>query len=130
AASAAAAAAALVASLATTRVTDGDEDDAPANSHAIPQAGRRPQRRPTRRSGGGGGCEACHVTKSARKSSPFPMAYVRCEACGRGHVPEVLLATIEPPRELEVLFFFPPLSLLSRARAALGDFFLQRSLKW
>nr|KAJ3418010.1 hypothetical protein HK105_000483 [Polyrhizophydium stewartii] len=47
-------------------------------------------------------CRASHVTYR-RSESPFPMALARCAVCRKKYVPEVLLTTIEPPPELEII---------------------------
>ncbi|KAJ1332736.1 hypothetical protein BSLG_008365 [Batrachochytrium salamandrivorans] len=47
-------------------------------------------------------CRASHITYR-RSESPFPMALTRCGICKRKYVPEVLLTTIEPPPELEMI---------------------------
>jgi len=64
-------------------------------------------------SGGGGGrasfskdsvlnCGVCHIPYS-EASVPFPIKLVRCGLCGRGKVADILISTLEPPPELEVL---------------------------
>lgn len=47
-------------------------------------------------------CRMCHIPYS-RKSAPFPMGFVRCGCCKRRYVPEIMLGTIEPPPELEII---------------------------
>ena len=66
-------------------------------------------------SGGGGGggrssfskesvlnCGVCHIPYS-EASVPFPIKLVKCGLCGRGKVADILISTLEPPPELEVL---------------------------
>ncbi|KAJ3415693.1 hypothetical protein HDV05_004371 [Chytridiales sp. JEL 0842] len=48
------------------------------------------------------GCQACHITYR-RNDSTFPMAFVKCGMCRKKYVPEVILATIEPPMEVETI---------------------------
>eukprot|EP00741_Cyanophora_paradoxa_P014632 tig00020816_g14112.t1 len=46
-------------------------------------------------------CAMCHVPYQ-RRGAPFPMKLLPCGICGRKIVPEVLLATVEPPALLPV----------------------------
>lgn len=47
-------------------------------------------------------CSICHISYD-RHSTPFPMSFTKCGRCGRRYVPEMILATMEPPAELETL---------------------------
>lgn len=47
-------------------------------------------------------CSICHISYS-RHGTPFPMSYTKCGRCRRGYVPEVIIASMEPPAELETL---------------------------
>jgi len=47
-------------------------------------------------------CGICHIPYS-EASVPFPIKLVRCGLCGRGKVADILISTLEPPPELEVL---------------------------
>ncbi|PAA89203.1 hypothetical protein BOX15_Mlig027057g1, partial [Macrostomum lignano] len=44
-------------------------------------------------------CRALHVLYS-QSSPPFPVSFSRCAVCGRGSVPDILLATSDTPAEL------------------------------
>jgi len=46
-------------------------------------------------------CRACHVPYN-HSSMPFASNLVACGVCGRKRVPEVILATIAPPKELAI----------------------------
>ncbi|KAI9145612.1 hypothetical protein BKA69DRAFT_1048633 [Paraphysoderma sedebokerense] len=48
------------------------------------------------------GCRLCHLPYS-RSSTPFPMSFVKCGRCKKKYVPEILLCTIEPPSQLDVV---------------------------
>ena len=48
-------------------------------------------------------CSICHVAYDRRRATPFPMNFTKCGRCGRHSVPEMILATMEPPKELETL---------------------------
>jgi hypothetical protein len=41
-------------------------------------------------------CSFCHIPYD-KDESPFPMRLVPCSVCGKKLVPEILLATIDPP---------------------------------
>jgi len=47
-------------------------------------------------------CSACHIPYS-EATVPFPIKLVRCGICGRGKVPDILLTTIEPPSQVEIV---------------------------
>lgn len=49
-------------------------------------------------------CKLCHIPYS-RSSAPFPTAYYLCAVCKKPkrYVPEVLLLTVDPPKELETV---------------------------
>ncbi|KAI9022024.1 hypothetical protein DFJ74DRAFT_768609 [Hyaloraphidium curvatum] len=47
-------------------------------------------------------CSICHISYN-RHATPFPMTFTKCGRCGRRYVPEMILATMEPPAELETL---------------------------
>jgi hypothetical protein len=44
----------------------------------------------------------CHISYP-RKDSPFPMALSRCLSCKKHNVPEILLTTVELPKELKTV---------------------------
>jgi hypothetical protein len=41
-------------------------------------------------------CSFCHIPYS-KDDSPFPMRLIPCSSCGKKLVPEILLATVDPP---------------------------------
>lgn len=45
----------------------------------------------------------CHVPRSGRHQSSLPVSTHRCGLCHRRYVPEILLATVDPPAELDVV---------------------------
>lgn len=47
-------------------------------------------------------CQMCH-TSYPRKDAPFPMALSRCLSCKKHTVPEILLTTVELPKELKTV---------------------------
>jgi len=47
-------------------------------------------------------CYLCHIPYS-ETSVPFPIKLSRCGVCERGKVPDILLTTIEPPNQLEIV---------------------------
>lgn len=47
-------------------------------------------------------CSFCHIPYS-QDDSPFPMRLVPCLSCGKKLVPEVLLATVDPPPGMPIL---------------------------
>jgi len=49
-----------------------------------------------------GECNLCHIPYS-ESSVPFPIRLGRCNVCERGKVPDILLTTIEPPPQLEII---------------------------
>ncbi|RKP15493.1 hypothetical protein BJ684DRAFT_18196 [Piptocephalis cylindrospora] len=49
------------------------------------------------------GCRMCHVPRSGRHHSSFPVSTHRCGLCHRRYVPEIILATMDPPAELDVV---------------------------
>ncbi|OLY79578.1 C2 domain-containing protein 5 [Smittium mucronatum] len=48
------------------------------------------------------GCRMCHSPHD-RKSLPYPMRFFRCGYCQKSAVPEIILSTIEPPVELNII---------------------------
>ena len=55
-----------------------------------------------KKSPGGGDCSLAHIPYS-EASVPFPMTLTRCGVCNKGKVADLLLSTLEPPPELEVI---------------------------
>lgn len=45
-------------------------------------------------------CRICHIPYSSQ-TSPFNIEVKKCRECKKGEVPEVLISTIEPPKEIE-----------------------------
>ena len=52
--------------------------------------------------GTAGDCSVSHIPYT-EASVPFPVKLTRCGVCGRGKVADILLSTVEPPPELEVV---------------------------
>ncbi|PWA02215.1 hypothetical protein BB558_001642 [Smittium angustum] len=48
------------------------------------------------------GCRMCHSPRN-HKSLPYPMRFFRCGFCQKRAVPEIMLSTIEPPNELDII---------------------------
>lgn len=48
------------------------------------------------------GCYPCHIPFK-QSSSPYPMKFNHCNICKKRFVPEILLASIEPPPGIQVL---------------------------
>jgi hypothetical protein len=47
-------------------------------------------------------CSLCHIPYNRRRS-PFPMRFLKCALCEKRYIPEMIMASIEPPAELWIL---------------------------
>lgn len=72
--------------------TEGDDERDPDQL----QAPINPRRRRYR------DCLPCHIPYK-RQQAPFEGGFVQCRLCGRRHVPQVILATVDPPPDLDML---------------------------
>jgi len=94
---------------------------ATANPRSPP---RRPQGFPLQSSTGARSCASCHFPFTEEVNPPFRMEFAKCAVCNQALVPELVIATVEPPPELETVgpSFFIEANVMKSKRKKEGEY--------